>query len=58
MSQSESLITCARCGAVGGEQPPLDWVLGTDAGRSEAYCPRCARENLRAIEARLDPAYW
>jgi hypothetical protein len=22
------------------------------------YCDRCARDNLRAIEARLDPAWW
>jgi hypothetical protein len=58
MNQSATLIVCALCGTVGGERPPLDWVLSTEHGRTVAYCPSCARDNLRAIEAGLDPAYW
>jgi hypothetical protein len=57
MNQSGTLV-CAGCGASGGEQLPLDWVLSSEGGRSEVYCTACARENLRAIEARLDPVYW
>jgi hypothetical protein len=37
---------------------PLDWVLSTEGGRRLAYCASCARENLRAIEAKLDSADW
>jgi hypothetical protein len=58
MSQSSVLVRCARCGAVGGEDPPLDWALSSDHGRVELYCATCVRDTVRAVEARLDPADW
>ncbi len=58
MNQSGNLVVCAWCGTPGGEHPPLDWVLSTEEGRTVAYCPSCARDNLRSIEAKLDQAYW
>lgn len=58
MNRSGALVVCALCGAAGGERPPLDWMLSTEEGRTVAYCPSCARDNLRAIEAKLDQAYW
>ena len=51
-------VSCARCGAAGGDELPLDWAFGTEHGEQLAYCAQCARENVRAIEARLDAAYW
>lgn len=52
-------VGCAWCGAVATDGVPLDWVRQTDErGRLEYLCARCARENLRSIEARLDTAWW
>jgi len=51
-------ISCSTCGnAV--EQPPLTWMLETDPRRGAVWvCDRCARDNLRAIESKLDRAWW
>ena len=41
---------------------PLDWMVETDPRRPELgqrqYCPACARQHLRSIEAKLDAEYW
>lgn len=58
MNQHDETTVCARCGTSAGGQMPLDWVLSTEGGRRLAYCASCARENLRAIEAKLDSADW
>jgi hypothetical protein len=58
VNQHDETTVCARCGTSAGEQLPLDWVLSTEGGRRLAYCASCARENLRAIEAKLDSADW
>jgi endogenous inhibitor of DNA gyrase (YacG/DUF329 family) len=54
-------VTCGRCGttvpAVDGA-PPLDWLVERDRGRVVAVCPTCTREHLRAIEGKLDQAWW
>ena len=56
-------LVCAWCGAVGpGEDHPgaaLTWTREADrTGRTRAYCPACARDHLRSIEAKLDDRYW
>lgn len=51
-------VTCDSCGAVADGLAPLGWVATVDEGRTRHYCDRCARQNLRAIEAKLDPAWW
>jgi hypothetical protein len=37
-------------------------MVETDPGRPELaqrhYCPACARQHLRSIEAKLDAEYW
>ncbi|HEX5996436.1 MAG TPA: hypothetical protein VFY84_14955 [Jiangellales bacterium] len=58
MKRHDGPTVCARCGTPAGDQVPLDWVLSTEGGRRLYYCPSCARENLRAIEAKLDSADW
>jgi len=46
------------CGITVAE-PPLTWMLETDARRGSVWvCESCARENLRAIESKLDQAWW
>jgi hypothetical protein len=53
-----SVVSCSMCGITVGE-PPLTWMAETDArGGTSWICDRCARENLRAIESKLDQAWW
>jgi hypothetical protein len=49
---------CSMCGTTVGE-PPMTWMRESDARRGTVWvCDRCARDNLRAIESKLDQAWW
>lgn len=38
---------------------PMLWVLDRRPGGGSSWlCPRCARENLRAIESKLPDEWW
>ncbi len=38
---------------------PITWIRERDPRRGQVWiCDRCARENLRGIEARLDQEWW
>jgi len=51
--------TCALCGRQAeSEDVPLTWVTSMEDGRKLLYCDRCARENVRNIEGKLDSVYW
>ena len=60
------MVLCSLCGAsaqpASGPEIPLDWMVETDPRRPELgqrqYCPDCARQHLRSIEAKLDAEYW
>jgi hypothetical protein len=56
---SEDRPVCAFCGvrADTGDLP-LTWATSVENGRELVYCDRCARENLRSIEGKLDSAWW
>ncbi|WP_198664078.1 hypothetical protein [Jiangella endophytica] len=56
-SRVSEAVTCARCGTTADELP-LTWVSSVERGRTLYYCDRCARDNLRSIEARLDDVWW
>jgi hypothetical protein len=52
-------VTCDLCGAAAdGPQPPLTWSVAMDRGRVMRYCEPCTRDNLRAMESKLDQEYW
>lgn len=58
-------ITCTLCGRVADPDadgdPPLAWCTDTDSrdkSRTRWICPGCARDNVRGIEAKLDPEFW
>ncbi|MCX4764843.1 hypothetical protein OG562_28510 [Streptomyces sp. NBC_01275] len=51
-------LVCARCGVRAGEPPPVTWTCSVENGVRHYLCEACARKNLRAIEGRLDPAWW
>jgi hypothetical protein len=60
-----TVLVCHVCGAVldadADEQSgmkALQWVAAHEVGRDVRYCPQCARENLRAIEGKLDSEYF
>lgn len=51
--------TCDLCGTtVDGDVVPLTWATSVERGRTRLYCDRCARENARGIEGRLDSDWW
>ncbi|MGP4006342.1 hypothetical protein [Streptomyces sp. 4N124] len=50
-------LVCARCGTrASGPQPT--WTCSVENGTRHYFCDTCSRENLRAIEGRLDSAWW
>ncbi len=49
---------CARCGTPADGPPPATWTCSVENGVREYFCDACSRENLRAIEGRLDSAWW
>jgi hypothetical protein len=51
-------VACAFCGTVAPEGAPLDWTMQVERGRVQHICVACARDNLRAIEAKLAPEWW
>ena len=48
---------CARCGAV-AESLPVTWTCSVENGSRRYFCDACARDNIRAIEGRLDSSWW
>jgi len=55
---TSSPVACQLCGRTAGTDPPLTWMLDTDGERRRWTCPDCARDNVRALEAKLDPQWW
>ncbi|WP_328679208.1 hypothetical protein [Streptomyces sp. NBC_00343] len=51
------LLVCARCGTR-SEGPQPTWTCSVEHGTRHYFCDSCARENLWAIEGRLDSAWW
>ncbi|MFF7447304.1 MULTISPECIES: hypothetical protein [unclassified Streptomyces] len=50
-------LACARCGTT-ADGPRPTWTCSMEHGVRQYLCDTCSRENLRAIEGRLDPAWW
>ncbi|MFJ9039448.1 hypothetical protein ACIRF8_22965 [Streptomyces sp. NPDC102406] len=53
----QQAVVCARCGTT-AQGTPLTWTYSVEGGVGRLYCEACARENLRAIEGRLDAEWW
>ncbi|MEU0410944.1 hypothetical protein ABZ307_24435 [Streptomyces griseorubiginosus] len=54
--ETEALV-CARCGARAEGLEPT-WTCSVENGVRQYFCDSCSREHLRAIEGRLDSAWW
>jgi hypothetical protein len=58
------VVTCSMCGVVADgldpELVPLGWMVERDTrtGRTITVCGDCARRHARAIEGKLDRAWW
>ncbi|MER7493278.1 hypothetical protein ABT033_11770 [Streptomyces pharetrae] len=50
-------LVCACCG-IGADGPRPTWTCSVENGVRQYFCDRCSRENLRAIEGRLDSSWW
>ncbi|MER6623230.1 MULTISPECIES: hypothetical protein [unclassified Streptomyces] len=50
-------LVCARCGTR-AEGPRPTWTFSVEGGARRHYCEACSRDNLRAIEGRLDSQWW
>ena len=48
---------CDGCGATVPERPAT-WSLQVSARGRSWLCELCTRDNLRAIEGKLDEAWW
>jgi hypothetical protein len=58
VTPSPAGVSCSMCGTT-VEQPPMTWMLETDRRRGPVWvCDTCARDHLRAIESKLDQAWW
>ncbi|MFC9757041.1 hypothetical protein [Streptomyces sp. NPDC056921] len=61
-AQNESdaaVVTCALCGtSADGDTAPPTWICSVENSRRQYFCEECARTNIRAIESRLDSAWW
>lgn len=58
---SETDHVCARCGATArapADGLPAGWSLAGSERGIDRLCDACTRENVRAIEARLDEEWW
>ncbi|MEZ5115088.1 MAG: hypothetical protein R2737_02365 [Candidatus Nanopelagicales bacterium] len=57
-----SVLTCSWCGTtVNEDADPLaamTWTVSVEGDAVRRYCPACARDNLRSIEAKLDSPDW
>ena len=53
----DTAVTCALCGQT-ADEPPLTWSTSLERGRLLHYCDRCSRDNVRAIESKLDGEWW
>ena len=50
--------SCDMCGRQAEESETLTWTTSVEKGRQRTYCDECSRQHLRAIEGKLDSAWW
>ncbi|MGW1161682.1 hypothetical protein ACWD5Q_02630 [Streptomyces sp. NPDC002513] len=55
-TQAQNLV-CARCG-MPADDPRPTWTCSVENGVRHYFCDSCARDNIRAIEGRLDSEWW
>lgn len=52
-------LTCHWCGRTSDDAADLlTWTSAVENDRTVHFCTACSREHLRAIEGKLDSAWW
>ena len=54
----DETVTCSYCGTQAPVAETLSWTTAVERGRRQAFCVTCSRENLRAMEGKLDSEWW
>ena len=57
MSDDET-VTCSHCGTQAPAAETLSWTTAVERGRQQRFCVTCSRQNLRAMEGKLDSEWW
>lgn len=53
------MLTCDFCGRQAEEgEETLAWSTAVENGRQRNFCEACSRQNLRAMEGKLDSEFW
>lgn len=55
------MLVCQVCGRTAPESDGdavITWAMDRDGERVRWTCPRCIAENVRALEAKLEPEWW
>jgi hypothetical protein len=51
--------TCDLCGRQETDEArTLTWTTAVENGRRRTFCDGCTRQHLRAMEGKLDSAWW
>lgn len=50
--------TCDLCERQAEDDQTLTWTTSMENARQRTYCDDCSRLHLRAIEGKLDSAWW
>ena len=54
----DDTLTCDLCGAEAPVGTTLTWTTAVENGLRRAFCDTCSRTHLRAMEGKLDSAWW
>ena len=57
-TDEDDTVTCSYCGAQAPAAETLSWTTAVERGRRQTFCVTCSRENLRAMEGKLDSEWW
>ncbi len=51
-------VTCDLCGTAAPVGETLTWTTAVENTRRRTFCDTCSRTHLRAMEGKLDSAWW
>jgi hypothetical protein len=57
-ADEDETVTCHLCGTRAAGADALTWTTAVENGTRRAFCDTCSREHLRAMEGKLDSAWW
>lgn len=58
LDEVSDTVTCDFCGTRAPAGETLTWTTAMEDGRRRSFCDTCSRAHLRAMEGKLDSAWW